>query len=326
MKRARSTNSQIISALNSRKEPKQEMKTSLYGLLELTDFVSIDEVKKAYKRLAVIHHPDKGGDEETFKRISHAYFVLSDKDRKKHYDEVLKTGITKQEAQFTDESFKEFIQSFGNELLRNLKKEFKTRKKEISNISSTQIKIPEWASFYENAGSAEGIYYVVGKPITISENVGELRSNISPDEILNSFKNLDQILLIEKEYQAFEYAWATRVGNFYKDEFCAQSAFAKVKLKYTINTKPRRLQAWVNEKWSNDEGGKSTAQSDTAIYCINATMQDIILLSAELKIATLKNGLSLKKYPIIEFTDGIENTEYQGQSKNKRTINGYLTG
>jgi len=36
------------------------------------------EVKKAYKRAALEHHPDKGGSDEMFQMISEAYQVLSD--------------------------------------------------------------------------------------------------------------------------------------------------------------------------------------------------------------------------------------------------------
>jgi molecular chaperone DnaJ len=58
----------------------------LYELLELPREASADEIKRAYRRLAREHHPDAGGDEETFKRITHAYQVLSDPQKRVRYD------------------------------------------------------------------------------------------------------------------------------------------------------------------------------------------------------------------------------------------------
>lgn len=58
----------------------------LYQLLDLTREASADEVKKAYRRKAREHHPDAGGDEETFKAVTHAYQVLSDPQKRARYD------------------------------------------------------------------------------------------------------------------------------------------------------------------------------------------------------------------------------------------------
>lgn len=63
----------------------------LYSVLEVNKNASIDEIKKAYRRLAVKHHPDKNkGDpsaEDKFKKIVSAYDVLSNPDKKAHYDQ-----------------------------------------------------------------------------------------------------------------------------------------------------------------------------------------------------------------------------------------------
>ena len=59
---------------------------NLYEELELTLLCTEEDIKKQYRRLANIHHPDKGGNEEKFKRLKLAYEILSDPQRRKHYD------------------------------------------------------------------------------------------------------------------------------------------------------------------------------------------------------------------------------------------------
>jgi molecular chaperone DnaJ len=58
----------------------------LYQLLDLPPEASADDVKRAYRRKAREHHPDAGGDEETFKAVTHAYQVLSDPEKRARYD------------------------------------------------------------------------------------------------------------------------------------------------------------------------------------------------------------------------------------------------
>lgn len=47
---------------------------------------SVTEIKKAYRRESLKHHPDKGGDEEKFKLVVEAHTVLSDPTRRQRYD------------------------------------------------------------------------------------------------------------------------------------------------------------------------------------------------------------------------------------------------
>ena len=60
--------------------------TNYYELLEISKNATEDEIKKSYKLLAKKHHPDKGGDKETFQKIQEAYDTLSDKDKRHQYD------------------------------------------------------------------------------------------------------------------------------------------------------------------------------------------------------------------------------------------------
>ena len=62
------------------------MTTSLYDDLELPKNCTSEEIKQKYRILAQLHHPDKGGDVEKFKRMKLAYEVLSDPTKREHYD------------------------------------------------------------------------------------------------------------------------------------------------------------------------------------------------------------------------------------------------
>ncbi|MFZ6035832.1 MAG: molecular chaperone DnaJ [Patescibacteria group bacterium] len=64
------------------------MAKDLYEILGVSKTASADEIKKAYRKLAHQHHPDKqGGNEEKFKEINGAYQVLSDPERRQRYDQ-----------------------------------------------------------------------------------------------------------------------------------------------------------------------------------------------------------------------------------------------
>ena len=52
------------------------------------------EIKKAYRRLSRVHHPDKGGDEHKFKEINAAYEILSDPDKREAYDKYGLEGVS----------------------------------------------------------------------------------------------------------------------------------------------------------------------------------------------------------------------------------------
>jgi DnaJ-class molecular chaperone len=57
-----------------------------YSTLGLTRGANTDDIKKAYRSLAMKHHPDRGGDEKKFKEISQAYEYLTDPQKKSIID------------------------------------------------------------------------------------------------------------------------------------------------------------------------------------------------------------------------------------------------
>ena len=64
-------------------------KQDYYELLGVSKTATADEIKKAYRKLAIQYHPDKNPDnkeaEEKFKEVNQAYAVLSDAEKKQRY-------------------------------------------------------------------------------------------------------------------------------------------------------------------------------------------------------------------------------------------------
>ncbi|MBU4298671.1 molecular chaperone DnaJ [Patescibacteria group bacterium] len=57
-----------------------------YQILGVQRNASVDDIKKAYYKLAHKYHPDKGGDEKKFKEVNEAYQILSNKEKRSQYD------------------------------------------------------------------------------------------------------------------------------------------------------------------------------------------------------------------------------------------------
>jgi len=65
------------------------MSQNFYDVLNVSRDSSADDVKKAYKKAALAHHPDKGGDPEKFKEVATAAETLTDERKRRDYDSAL---------------------------------------------------------------------------------------------------------------------------------------------------------------------------------------------------------------------------------------------
>jgi molecular chaperone DnaJ len=68
-------------------------KRDYYEVLGVKKDASADEIKKAFRRAAIDHHPDRGGDEAKFKEVNEAYEVLKDPAKKQRYDQFGHAGV-----------------------------------------------------------------------------------------------------------------------------------------------------------------------------------------------------------------------------------------
>lgn len=63
-----------------------------YATLGVEESASPDEIKRAYRKLAGQHHPDKGGDTAAFQRIQEAYSIIGDEGKRAQYDAERRGG------------------------------------------------------------------------------------------------------------------------------------------------------------------------------------------------------------------------------------------
>jgi molecular chaperone DnaJ len=68
-------------------------KRDYYEVLGVSKDASADEIKKAFRKAAIEHHPDRGGDESKFKEVNEAYEVLKDQSKKQRYDQFGHAGV-----------------------------------------------------------------------------------------------------------------------------------------------------------------------------------------------------------------------------------------
>ncbi|KZS89927.1 DnaJ-domain-containing protein, partial [Sistotremastrum niveocremeum HHB9708] len=123
----------------------------LYAVLSLTEEASLDDIKKSYRRFALLNHPDKhvNSSEEArnaaalkFQQVGFAYAVLSDEKRRKRYDTTGKTdeGFELGAGEDGWEAyFEELFEKVTKGRLDELKKEYQGSAEEITDVRSAYL-------------------------------------------------------------------------------------------------------------------------------------------------------------------------------------------
>jgi len=100
------------------------MKRDYYEVLGVAKDAGLDEIKKAYRKLAMQHHPDANPgnkeSEELFKEAAEAYGVLSDTDKRRQYDQFGHAGMGGGGFQFDPGQFADFQDIFHGDIFSNL--------------------------------------------------------------------------------------------------------------------------------------------------------------------------------------------------------------
>jgi molecular chaperone DnaJ len=151
------------------------MKRDYYEILGISKSASTDEIKKAYRKVAMQYHPDRNaGDktaEEKFKEAAEAYEVLSDTEKKSQYDRFGHAGLKNNGRggfgnMNTEDIFSQFGDIFGDDIFgsffgggsrgggrrnhgvrgSNLRVKIKLNFEEIANGATKTIKVKKYVS------------------------------------------------------------------------------------------------------------------------------------------------------------------------------------
>ena len=133
-------------------------KKDYYEVLGVIKSSSSDEIKKAYRKLALKYHPDRNkGDssaESKFKEASEAYHVLSDKERRKNYDQFGHAAFEGGGGRggFSNQDFSSaFSDIFGSDIFDDFFEGFGGRRRRSSNFRGSDLR-------YDLAISLEDAY------------------------------------------------------------------------------------------------------------------------------------------------------------------------
>lgn len=135
-----------------------------YNILGVSKTADQDEIKKAFRRLASKHHPDKGGDTKKFQEIQSAYDVLSDPQKRAEYDNPRQqTNNFGFSANGMPPGFEDIFSAFGGNPFENI---FNNRQRQARNLNiNLQATIELEDAFF-------------GKDLTISVNLPSGREQL----------------------------------------------------------------------------------------------------------------------------------------------------
>mmetsp|Transcript_10634 Transcript_10634/g.21277 ORF Transcript_10634/g.21277 Transcript_10634/m.21277 type:complete len:203 (-) Transcript_10634:88-696(-) len=91
---------------------------SLYNVLGVSKDSSSAEIRKAYRKQALLNHPDKGGDKALFIKVAEAYEVLGDESRRERYDRGGDSGREIYQGFDFGRASDMFNANFGESLMR----------------------------------------------------------------------------------------------------------------------------------------------------------------------------------------------------------------
>ncbi|HPD68284.1 MAG TPA: DnaJ domain-containing protein [Ignavibacteriales bacterium] len=139
----------------------QKNKKDYYEILGVSKTTTQDEIKKAYRKLALQYHPDRNPSkeaEEKFKEITEAHDVLSDPEKRTKYDEFGHSGASERKDENTSSNINDIFNNpdIFDEILKNYFNfninDFSNFSNNTSNSQQTRTKTKENTNYHSSKG------------------------------------------------------------------------------------------------------------------------------------------------------------------------------
>lgn len=197
-----------------------KVKPSHYQALGIQPTATPDEIKRAYRKLAAKHHPDKAtGDHERMARITVAYEVLSDPERRANYDATGKDQLPHTEeriGQMLMQAFNEGLQKevphnldYARKWLDNYHSKCATQQQELANlIAELQVKREKIST----SETANFFHMVIDRHIAnFKQKVADTEAELALCDI--ALSRLSEYVSSEEPEQAIQFAWTTTAST-----------------------------------------------------------------------------------------------------------------
>ena len=200
-----------------------------YDILGLEPTCSPEEITKAYRRLAMEYHPDRGGNEQRFHEISEAYDVLKDPHKRAAFDHRNTRRVHINTGNM-DSVFDDMFTVFGGAGFHPSKREYH-RKKENRNLGITvDVTLEEILHEQRKTVSirhTDGSRHLVELKIPASVNTGtkikysglgdKARKNMPPGDLTVTVNVLDHDVFYREEHNLKQHltisAWDAIIGT-----------------------------------------------------------------------------------------------------------------
>lgn len=170
---------------------------NLYKILQVSIEASTEEIVRAYRKLAMIHHPDRGGDKETYQQITLAYTVLKDKKKREQYDNTGSTEPTPEDTmirRLVIDAFQKSDNPVGA-IIKVLKQAVREGEIQLAKIESNINKIKIRLAHFHELNPDDDV-------------VGEIIDGLLTTELRNAKSIKDQIdeaIRVRKIFEGYRY-------------------------------------------------------------------------------------------------------------------------